>query len=461
MNPISRRKFVKSTACVSAGFFGLHRLFATNAYAAPAAVGSRFGPLVPDPKGIVDLPDGFRYSIVGRVGDFMSDGLRTPGAPDGMGTFADENGKTIIVRNHELTPGANFAGPFGTQYELFDLVDKKKLYDVGKAGRPALGGTSTVVFDTATQKVESEFMSLLGTTRNCAGGVTPWNSWVTCEETVQRAGKFARRDHGYVFEVPATTRMNLHRAVPITGMGRFNHEAIAVDPRTGIVYLTEDRPDGLFYRYLPKSYGELYKGGKLQALAVKDIRSADTRNWNEDSIAFPVNLPAAVKWIDIDDVRSPEDDLRYQGFESGAAVFARGEGIWFGNSEVYFACTNGGKTLTGQIFRYVPSEFEGDKNERKYPARLELFLEPNDSNLLENADTLTVAPWGDLFVCEDGSENDFIRGVTQNGEIYNFAFNHYNSSEFCGVCFSPDGTTMFVNIQGPGITLAITGPWTG
>ncbi len=460
MNHISRRQFLQSTAHVSASFFGLRRLFASNGYSAPSNMGSRFGPLVSDPRGIVDLPDKFSYSVMGRVGDFMTDGLRTPGAPDGMGTFAGKNGKTIIVRNHEVSPESSFTGAFGTEYELMNLVDNSMLYDAGKGVRPALGGTSTIVYDTKTRTVEKEFMSLLGTTRNCAGGVTPWQSWVTCEETVERAGEFAEHDHGYAFEVPATTEIKLHKAVPITEMGRFNHEAIAVEPRTGIVYLTEDRSDGLLYRYLPKKRAELYKGGKLQVLAVRGRPSADTRNWDEESNAYPVNEPISVGWIDIDGIQSPDDDLRYRGFESGAAVFARGEGIWFGNGEFYFACTSGGRNKTGQIFRYIPSKYEGHKEEERHPARLELFLEPNDNNHLENGDNLTVAPWGDLFICEDGSENDFLRGVTLNGEIYNFAYNHYNQSEFAGVCFSPDGSTMFVNIQGPGITLAISGPWT-
>ena len=166
-----------------------------------------------------------------------------------------------------------------------------------------------------------------------------------------------------------------------------------------------------------------------------------------------------VTWIDINNVESPEDDLRHQGFSNGAAMFARGEGMWYGNGAIYFACTNGGATRTGQIWRYIPSQFEGTTAEDIYPGQLDLFIEPNNSNLLENADNVTVAPWGDLILCEDSIGVQFLVGVTPEGNIYKFGKNSLNDSEFAGVTFSPDGTTLFVNIQNPGLTLAITGPF--
>jgi secreted PhoX family phosphatase len=166
-----------------------------------------------------------------------------------------------------------------------------------------------------------------------------------------------------------------------------------------------------------------------------------------------------VTWIDLDDVESPEDDLRFRGFASGAARFARGEGMWYGRGAIYFACTNGGSEKKGQIWKYTPSPDEGKPEESREPGRLELFVEPNDGTLVENADNLTMAPWGDLIVCEDGSEQQFLVGVTPEGEIYKFARNAMNTSELAGATYSPDGSTLFVNIQSPGITLAITGPW--
>jgi secreted PhoX family phosphatase len=153
--------------------------------------------------------------------------------------------------------------------------------------------------------------------------------------------------------------------------------------------------------------------------------------------------------------------LRRRGLAQGAACFARGEGAWYGNDAIYVACTNGGRKKKGQIWRYVPSLFEGAPEERNDPGKLELFVEPNDGDLVDNADNLTVAPWGDLIVCEDGEDEQFLVGVTPKGEFYKFGKSAAGDSELAGVTFSPDGTTLFVNIQHKGLTLAITGPWRG
>jgi secreted PhoX family phosphatase len=241
-------------------------------------------------------------------------------------------------------------------------------------------------------------------------------------------------------------------------MGRFNHEAIAVDPKSGIVFQTEDRDDGLIYRYIPKRRGNLEAGGKLQALKVVDHPSTDTRNWSaKPTVRVGEQLP--VEWIDMEDILSPKDDMRIRGFNSGAARFARGEGMWYGRGSIFFACTNGGSKKLGQIWRYFPSPDEGTLAEEKSPGRLELFVEPNNSKLVQAADNLTVSPWGDLIVCEDRT-GKVIRmvGVTPKGKFYTFAKNHVNT-EFAGSCFSPDGSTLFVNIQKKGLTVAITGPW--
>ncbi|AGH44424.1 alkaline phosphatase PhoX [Paraglaciecola psychrophila] len=122
-------------------------------------------------------------------------------------------------------------------------------------------------------------MSLIGTIRNCPGGITPWNSWLTCEESVLKASDEIGRNHGYVFEVPANTA-SLVKAKPILEMGRFNHEAAAVDPHTNIIYLTEDRNDSLLYRFIPKTPNDSYAGGHLQALAIIQDAKFDTHNWD-------------------------------------------------------------------------------------------------------------------------------------------------------------------------------------
>lgn len=420
-----------------------------------------YGELLPDPEGIIDLPKGFTYRIISRAGMSMDDGLILPGYPDGMATFPGENGQTILIRNHEVDPTG--PGPFGPDNHLFDDIDPKNLYDAGNGQTPFRGGTSTLIYDTAGQRVVSQFLSLAGTMRNCAGGPTPWNSWITCEETQLRAGRhgeiFADKDHGYNFEVPANAT-GLVPAKPLTAMGRFRHEAVAVDERSGIIYQTEDRDDGLIYRFIPEKPGQLSAGGRLQALKLKENSYRDTRNWRKsDGKKFELRRQFACEWIDMEDVTSPEDDLRNRGQKAGAAKFARGEGMWRGSDGIYFACTNGGRRKKGQIWRYIPGPAEGTPAEASQPGRLELFIEPNDGTLIENADNLTMAPWGDLIVCEDRS-GEVIRlvGVTPAGKFYTLANNHLRS-ELAGACFSPDGTTLFVNIQGPGLTLAITGPW--
>jgi hypothetical protein len=322
---------------------------------------------------------------------------------------------------------------------------------------PSLGGTTTFIYNEATGKVEKQYLSLIGTNRNCAGGVTPWNTWLTCEEDVTTKGEKAEKDHGFVFEIPATDQIGLIDPIPITAMGRFNHEAVAVDPKTGIVYQTEDEGNGLIYRYIPDVRGQLHAGGRLQVLAILDQPSFDTRNW--ETPAMEIQKPMPVQWLDIDDVLNPAGDLRLRGFDQGAARFARGEGIWFGEDELYFACTNGGPGQHGQVFRYRTSPQEGQPEESENPGTLELFAESPDKTVLHMCDNLTIAPWGDVILCEDNGELNHIRGINREGKIYDLAVNRSSSSEFAGLVFSPSGKTLFVNIQESGETLAITGPW--
>ncbi|MEX0747980.1 MAG: alkaline phosphatase PhoX [Rhodothermales bacterium] len=450
MNTVSRRHFIKSSAAFASGIAGLHR------FAAAAVRLDGYGPLVPDPAGVFDLPEGFSYRIISRAGETMSDGFILPAVPDGMATFPYRGSQMILLRNHEVNVGAPGAsGPFGAGNELLSLAEH--VYDKGQALGPCLGGTTTLVYDTKEQRVVSQHLSLTGTLRNCAGGSTPWGTWLTCEESTVRTGTFAARDHGYVFEVPASPEMKLAEPVPLRAMGRFNHEAVAVDPHSGIVYETEDQGDSLLYRFIPDEQGRLAEGGRLQALAVAGRPVLDTRNWDE--VRVHVGEGFDVRWIDLDDVDTAEDDLRFRGFLRGAARFARGEGMWYGNGAVYFACTNGGPARAGQIWRYVPSPDEGKEGEGENPGRLELFIEPNDIALLQNCDNVTVAPWGDLIMCEDGPGEQFLVGVTTDGLLYKLGRNAISGSELTGATFSPDGTTLFTNIQGHGLTLAITGPW--
>lgn len=449
----SRRYFFKQATAITLGFTGLQSFMGCASKGLPNRVNPK---LVADPLRILDLPDGFSYKIISQAGQPMADGFTVPARPDGMAAFAADHGLTILVRNHEvnIAPGT---GAFDEANRLFPNIDPALLYDAGFGKTPSLGGTTTLVYDTKKQEVVREFLSLAGTQRNCAGGPTPWGSWITCEETVERAGEATEKDHGYNFEVPATAHPAIAVPVPLVEMGRFNHEAIAVDPASGVVYQTEDRHDGLIYRFIPHTPGQLSRGGKLQALAIVSKPALDTRNWEQTDVA--VGESFSVRWIDLEDTQAPEDDLRLRGFAEGAARFARGEGMWYGEGVVFFACTNGGSLKKGQIWKYTPSPLEGTAQETNQPAQLELFIEPNDSAIVENADNLTVAPWGDLIVCEDGSESQHLLRVTPDGRVIRFGTNLISDSEFAGSTFSPDGSTLFVNIQVDGLTLAITGPW--
>lgn len=451
----SRRDFIRQSGLVAVGFLGLQK-FAFGQFRLSEKAG--YGPLQNDPNGILNLPAGFRYKIISKVGTRMSDGFYLPGAPDGMATFSD-SGKMILVRNHELSPGDMEQSAFGANAELLKNLDKALIYDYGKGEKVGVGGTTNLVFDEETMTVEKEFISLAGTHRNCAGGPTPWGSWITCEETSARADDILEKDHGYNFEVTAIPKMGVQNPVPLKAMGRFTHEAVAVDPATHIVYQTEDAGDGMIYRFIPDQPGDLSKG-RLQALRIRDWPSCDTRNWAHlTTKPFPIRTPMDVEWMDLEDIDAPESDLRLRGFDKGAARFARGEGAWFGNGDLYFACTNGGKQSNGQIFRYRPDPKEQRGQQSKTSGTLELFIESEDAGLLEHGDNLTVSPWGDVVVCEDKSSTPRIVGVTPAGELYHFALNVGYKSEFAGVCFSPSGRTMFVNIQGAGLTLAVQGPW--
>ncbi len=456
----SKRSFIKNTALVSFGFIGL-RNFAHCSPATMTNKSSVYGPLLDDPAGIINLPKGFSYKVISISGKEMSDGLICPGKPDGMATFDGGKDRTIIVRNHEVSLGDFRNGAFGMTMEKFQSTAGTKIYDKGFGKNPGLGGTSTLVYNHKTGEVEEEFMSLMGTIRNCAGGPTPWGSWLTCEEDVTPVNPGNEVAHGYVFEVDAKSKSAVD-PVPLKEMGRFNHEAVAVDPNSGCVYLTEDRSDGLIYRFIPNVKGELSKGGKLQALKIKDKKSFDTRNWGFFSRnKLEIGKGLEVEWVDIENPDPAEDTLRFEGFYGlGAAKFARGEGMWYGNDSIYFACTNGGVARAGQVFQYIPSKAEGTKAESANPGVLKLFIEPNDTSIVNSCDNLTVAPWGHVILAED-NESPRLVGVSPKGETYTIAHNIGYPSEFCGVCFSADGSTLFVNIQHVGRTIAITGPWQG
>jgi len=440
---ISRRRFIIGASTMAfAGLAGcsLGKKQAFNLM----QVADGFEPLISDPNLLLDLPAGFRYDIISQLGDAMIDGFHVPDRADGMGCLPLSDDRVVLVRNHELHPKSLDKQPTSIQNHKTPLA-----YDSYDNGVAFPGGTTSLIYNLKTKKVEKEFISLVGTIRNCAGGITPWGSWLTCEESVMKAGDGLKEDHGYIFEVPATAE-SIVAPKPLKEMGRFNHEAAVVDPKTGIVYLTEDRGDSLFYRFIPNVKGQLDKGGQLQAMAIVDRPKYDSRNWQSTNMLVGEWL--STEWVNLDEPESPNDDLRIRGYQLGAALFARGEGIHWADGELYFCCTNGGTKQLGQIMRFEPNDAGG---------RIQLFLESDDSSLYNFGDNLTVTPQGHLFVCEDQYTDvvdNHIRGVTPEGHVYNFAKLHAQT-ELAGACFSPDGSVLFVNLYSPTKTLAITGPW--
>ncbi|MEV4680036.1 alkaline phosphatase PhoX [Streptomyces kurssanovii] len=432
-----RRTLLRGAAVAAAASLPFQALAARTAAAAPVKLGldGGYGPLGPvkdQATGLelLQLPRGFEYISYGWTNDLMDDGVRTPGAHDGMAAFRYGD-KVHIVRNHELGAGPAFTAP---------------------AYNPAAGGgTTTMVFDPDAGQWLESYGSLGGTIRNCAGGPTPWNTWLTCEETFSTT---AGKRHGYIFEVASEGKGNPE---PYKAMGRFNHEAVAVDPATGYVYETEDRGDASLYRFVPAVPGDLSKGGRLEALRI-GTTTYDTRSDGEKAYG-------TVSWVPVDDVDPATDTVRLQAQANGAAVFSRLEGAWYGNDRVYVITTDGGPARQGQVFELDPATDE---------FRV-LFASPG-SEVLNAPDNMCVSPRGGLVLCEDGGGTEYVHGLTPDGEIFRFAANDvdlrdgtagknvpaadHRGSEWAGSVFEPkNGNWLFVNIQTPGITFAITGPW--
>ena len=433
---IDRRNFLGATGTA---FAGLLLNGCTRQASSLAASGSGFtdyGPLIPDPAGMLDLPRGFSYRLLSQLGTRMDDGGTVPDKADGMGCLPLGRDELVLIRNHELVPSDEAGGTPAAGYGTHE-------------GAILPGGTTNIVLDAHTLEVKREFRTLAGTIRNCSGGITPWGSWLTCEEAPVGPGEGLAQSHGWVFEVLASAT-GLVEPVPLTAMGRFNHEAACVDPVTGIVYLTEDRGDSVLYRFLPAVPGNLRASGRLQAMVVEGL--ADTRNWAGPAMA--VGTRHAVRWIDCENVEAPQDDLRHRAAARGAALVARGEGIHMGTDALFVCSTNGGQRKLGQIFRLVPGR--GTTADT-----IELFFESEREDQFNYGDNLTVGPNGHLIVCEDQYTDvvdNHLRGITPDGRAYPFGRLRMQT-ELAGGCFSPDGRWFFVNAYSPTRTLAVTGPW--
>lgn len=435
---LSRRELLGRGAVAAGGALGLGSLagcLGNDAPSAPRLYGGDYGPLVADGDDLLDLPRGFRYRVLSEKGSRLSGGARVPARADGMAAFAGRGGTTVLVRNHELSAeGPQAATP---------PVEGRNPYM-----RDAPGGTTAVVVS-PDRRVLDEYVSSSGTRANCAGGRTPWGTWLTCEEN--------RDDgHGFVFEVmPGDPENDLSRQ-PIHAMGRFRHEAAAVDPSTGIVYLTEDdygmgdvpdapgdegeRSGSSLFRYIPndrgKRPGALHAGGTLEVMALAE----DVPTRNADLLEERRAL--AVVWKPVGSEDPKADALA----TDGAARFNRLEGAYFAGGAFWFDDTEGGEERRGQIFRYLPA-----------PNTLELFYEGRDASQIDKPDNITITPWGDLLFVENGSDDNRIVGVRPEGSLYELAST--GVSELAGPTFAPDGRTLFVNVQELGLTVAIWGPF--
>jgi uncharacterized protein len=395
------------------------------------------------------LPEGFDFAIFGLAGTTLADGHTTPLGHDGMAAFRGPRGSYRLVRNHEERSGADDVTPSGDPADRYDALGG--------------GGTTTlqVRFQRGAIELERAWTSLAGTIVNCAGGPTPWGSWLTCEETTAGPAAGWQRAHGYVFDVAAGADCPVAPR-PLPALGRFVHEAVAVDRATSIVYLTEDQGTAGFYRFVPERRGDL-SAGRLQMLKIEGVDGYDARTGQEQGKRLPV------EWVDIADPDPADAETNalavfQQGAALGGATFGRLEGCWSGNQAVYIVSTSGGDLGEGQIWEFRPS---------RSPLRggtLTLVYESFDRAVLSFPDNITVSPRGALLACEDTSRaNAQMVGITLAGEAFPFAVNP-RSDEWCGATFSPDGRLLFANMQGdtsgdpttpnpPGLTVAIWGPW--
>ena len=464
---INRRNFLFQMTAVMAGvavgFGGLQRR--ALAFTADATLVSMradgFGQLLPTAAQntgeiFLALPKGFNYKVLGRVGSLMSDGNKTPALHDGMACFTVGN-ELRLIRNHEISNGEVPKAASAIGINPYDVT--------------APGGTTTLVINPKTREVVKDFVSLSGTLVNCAGGKTPWGSWISCEETTLGQGIRSKetgkktggypKPHGYCFEVFASANGAVETQ-PLKAMGRFKHEAVAVDKHTGTLYLTEDAKTAGFYRFIPQRKQHLSDGGELQMLKIKGKEAFDLRQ------GLKIGQRFEITWVTIynpDPLTADFDEIAVykQGLALGGATFSRLEGAYADDrGRIYFVSTDGGDLQGGQIWRY---ERKGKKG-----GVLTLVFESPSRAVLDMPDNICLKPHSELlFICEDsdyksaeGTPENYLRILAPNGKIADFAKNittGFEKSEFAGSTFSEDGKTLFVNLQAVGVTLAIWGDW--
>ena len=415
--------------------------------------GAGYGPLVPDPEGRLALPEGFRYRVLAEEGvTRLETGEPSPSQPDGAAVFAFPDGSgSVLVCNHEIDSEHPHPVPH----------PEGLVYD--PAGR---GGVTLIEMDADGAPVR-HYVGLAGTYNNCAGGRTPWNTWLSCEETEKDdLGKL----HGYIFEVDPFDAAANRDVRPIKALGRFPHEAVVVDPDDHVLYLTEDarNPNGGLYRWSPPAEALPLGKGKLRGLA-DDAGTLETlRATTEDgghvadlSEATAVGTTYRAEWVQVPERDAQQKSVRRQ-FEDDQVTRARKlEGMWWGDGGAYvvssFARAEDGEATTheGQVWFLDP---------RAGTLRLHLlFGSTGDPESSPNApDNITVSPYDGVMIAEDGKGNPNLLGATPGGEVFVFAQSQskIENAEFAGPAFSSDQQTLFVNLMGPGLTLAVQGPFT-